>query len=204
VKNIKVVGFDCDGVMFDTINANKAYYNHILSHFGKPLMSFKQLEYVHIHTAYEAIDNLFRGDNDLNAAIDYANSISYIPFLKFMTIEPYLKPLLNHLKGKFKSAVATNRTNTMSCVLSKNNLNGLFDLVVTALDVKRPKPFPDPIIKILDHFDVNPDNLIYIGDSSLDQEAARSAGVFFIAYKNSSLSADFHINSLEEVEDILF
>jgi phosphoglycolate phosphatase-like HAD superfamily hydrolase len=100
--------------------------------------------------------------------------------------------------------VATNRTDTMSCVLSKNNLNGFFDLVVTALDVKRPKPFPDPIIKILDHFDVNSDNLIYIGDSSLDQEAARSAGVFFIAYKNSSLSADFHINSLEEVEDILF
>ena len=203
MATLKLVIFDCDGVMFDTINANKAYYNYILSHFKKPPMSFKQLEHVHIHTVYEAINSLFRDDNNLNAAINYSKSISYLPFLKFMTIEPCLKPLLNHLEGKYKTAVATNRTDTMPCILSKNNLNGFFDLVVTALDVKRAKPFPDPIIKILDHFDVNPDNLIYIGDSILDEQAANSAGVCFIAYKNSSLSAEYHIDSLKEIEDIL-
>jgi len=203
MKNIKVVGFDCDGVMFDTIDANRTYYNSILKHFGKPPMSLKQLEYVHIHTINEAISSLFTDDHGLEAALDYSNSISYIPFLKYMTIEPYLKPLLNYLKGKYKIAVATNRTDTMSCVLNENNLDGYFDIVVTSLDVKRPKPHPDPIIKILDHFDVKPDNLIYIGDSSLDEKAAASAGVFFAAYKNSSLSADFYINSLKEIENIL-
>ena len=29
MKNIKVVAFDCDGVMFDTMKANMAYYNQI-------------------------------------------------------------------------------------------------------------------------------------------------------------------------------
>lgn len=203
MKHIKVVGFDCDGVMFDTINANRAYYNHILKHFGKPCMNSKQLEYVHIHTVKEAIARLFNDDHCFKAALDYSNRLSYIPFLKYMIIEPGLKPLLKYLKSKYKTAVATNRTDTMEIVLSENDLDGQFDLVVTALDVKRPKPSPDPLIKIIDHFDVKPENLIYIGDSSLDEKAAASAGVFFVAYKNRSLLADFHINSLKEIENIL-
>ena len=36
MKNIKVVAFDCDGVMFDTTKANIAYYNQILDHFDRP------------------------------------------------------------------------------------------------------------------------------------------------------------------------
>ncbi len=43
MKNIEVVAFDCDGVMFDTINANMAYYNKILEHFGRPAMTPQQL-----------------------------------------------------------------------------------------------------------------------------------------------------------------
>ena len=120
-----------------------------------------------------------------------------------MEIEPFLKILLKKLKSKYKTAVATNRTDTMSYILTKYNLDKYFDIVVTALDVKKPKPFPDPLIKILKHFKIEPENLIYIGDSKLDEEASTAAGVFFAAYKNNDLNADFHINSLKEIEKIL-
>lgn len=203
METIKVVAFDCDGVMFDTLNTNRIYYDHILNHFNRPGMTQKQLDYVHMHTAEEAIARLFEDEENIEAVKNYYNNLSYVPFLKYMEIEPFLLPLLKSLKGRYKTAVATNRTNTMSYVLSEHNLEECFDIVVTALDVDRPKPHPDSIEKVIRHFDIEPVNMIYIGDSKLDELAAKAAGVLFVAYNNSSLSADFHITRLIEIENIL-
>ncbi len=91
----------------------------------------------------------------------------------------------------------------MKRVLIEHKLEDYFDLVVSALDVKRPKPYSDQLIKVLKHFKLKPYNAIYIGDSKLDEIAAKAAEIPLIAYKNRSLSADFHIDSLKEIEDIL-
>jgi phosphoglycolate phosphatase-like HAD superfamily hydrolase len=42
--------------------------------------------------------------------------------------------------------------------------------------VENPKPSPDQLIKILEHFNIEPYQLIYIGDSKLDEIAAKAAG----------------------------
>ena len=120
-----------------------------------------------------------------------------------MEIEPHLRPLLKMLRSKYKTAVATNRTDTMKKVLIEHDLEEYFDLVVSALDVENPKPSPDQLIKILEHFNIEPSQLIYIGDSKLDEIAAKAANIPLIAYKNSSLSAALYINSLKELENIL-
>ena len=203
MKNIKVVAFDCDGVMFDTVKANTAYYNSVLRHFNRPDMTPEQFAYSYMHTADDAMAYLFDNEKMLEAAQTYRKSMSYLPFLKYMEIEPYLKPLLEKLKPKYRTAVATNRTDTMKRVIIEHTLDGCFDIVVTALDVKRPKPHPDQLLKILEHFQIEPQQAIYIGDSELDAIAAKSAGIPIIAYNNSSIAADFHIKSLKEIEDIL-
>ena len=203
MKNIKVVVFDCDGVMFDTIKANRAYYNQILNHFGRPDLTPEQLIHSHMHTADEALANLFHDENTLKAAQAYRKSMSYLPFLKYMEMEPYLKPLLERLKPQYKTAIATNRTDTMNRVLAEHGLEGYFDLVVSANDVQHPKPHPDQLIKILAHFKTTPREVIYIGDSELDEMAAKAAGIPFVAYNNKSLAANFHIQSLKEIEGIL-
>ena len=204
MKDIKVVAFDCDGVLFDTKKANMAYYNRLLDHFGKPAMTKEQFAYTHMHTVDQSLSYLFEDKTTIEAAQTFRKSMSYIPFLKFMEIEPYLKPLLEKLRPAFKTAIATNRTDTMDRVLIEHDLTEFFDLVVTASDVKRPKPDSEPLVKILEHFGLKPRQMIYIGDSELDESAAKSAGVVMVAYKNRSLSADFHIESLKELEDILF
>lgn len=203
MKDIKVVAFDCDGVMFDTLRANMTYYNRILEHFGKPVMTDEQLAYSHIHTADDALAHLFGDKRSVEAAQAYRKSMSYLPFLRYMEMEPYLKPLLEKLRPEYKTAIATNRTDTMNRVLIEHDLEGHFDLVVSALDVDRPKPCPDSLVKILKHFKIEPFNAIYIGDSELDEISAKAAGIPFVAYKNDSLSAEFHIKSLKEIEKIL-
>ena len=203
MDHIKVVAFDCDGVMFDTTKANMAYYNEILQHFGRPTLTPDQFAYCHSHTADQSISYLFNDDNRFKEAQQYRKSMSYIPFLKYMVVEPNLKPLLEELRPRYKTAIATNRSNTMDRVLSEHGLEGYFDLVVSSSDVNRPKPYPDPLIKILEYFEIEASNALYVGDSELDEIAAKAAGVPFVAYQNRSLLANFHIKSLKEIAQIL-
>jgi phosphoglycolate phosphatase len=203
MKHIKVVAFDCDGVMFDTTNANMAYYNEILKHLGRPALTPEQFAYCHSHTADQSIAHLFDDPREVEKAKNYRKNMSYIPFLKYMVVEPYLKRLLDALRPKYKTAIATNRSDTMDQVLSEHHLEGYFDLVVSSIDVDRPKPYPDPLIKILEHFKIKAKFALYVGDSEIDQMAAKAAEVQFVAYQNRSLSADFHIGSLKEMAPIL-
>ena len=203
MKNVKIVGFDCDGVMFDTINSNTIYYNSILEHFDRSEMTDDQRSYVHMHTVDEALFHLFNDQTEYEDAQAYRRSLDYTVFLKHLKIEPFLKPLLTKIKPKFNTAIATNRTDTMQTLLADNKLEEYFDIVVTASNVEFPKPYPDQLLKIINHFNLKPENMIYVGDSSLDELAAKAAGVTLVAYQNSSLSADFHINSLKEMEKIL-
>ena len=203
MKHIKIVAFDCDGVMFDTTESNTAYYNQILDHFGRPALTAEQFAYCHSHTADQAIANLFPDEEGFRAAQAYRSQMSYIPFLKYMEMEPYLKPLIQRLRPRYKTAIATNRSDTMDRVISEHGLDGYFDLVVCAGDVDHPKPHPDQLVKILEHFGIEPCDSLYVGDSDLDEIAAKAAGVPFVAYKNRSLSADFHIQSLKQIAEIL-
>ncbi|MBW2248105.1 MAG: HAD family hydrolase [Deltaproteobacteria bacterium] len=203
MKHIKIVAFDCDGVMFDTTESNTAYYNQILDHFGRPALTAEQFAYCHSHTADRAIANLFPDEEGFRAAQAYRSQMSYIPFLKYMEMEPYLKPLIQRLRPRYKTAIATNRSDTMDRVISEHGLDGYFDLVVCAGDVDHPKPHPDQLIKILKHFGIEPCDSLYVGDSDLDEIAAKAARVPFVAYKNRSLSADFHIQSLKQIAEIL-
>ena len=203
MKNIKVVAFDCDGVMFDTTKANIAYYNKILDHLGQQPLTPDQFAYCHSHTVDQSIEFLCNDPEDVQTAQNYRKNMSYLPFLKHMVMEPDLKQLLKNLRPTYKTAVATNRSDTMDRVLTEHGLEGYFDLVVSSLDVERPKPYPDPLIKILDHFGIEPSQALYVGDSNLDEVAAKAAGMPFVAYRNRSLSAEFHINSLKEIATIL-
>jgi len=202
MQNIKVVAFDCDGVMFDTIEVNRAYYNHLLSRFGRPLMTDVQFDFIHMHTVDESVAYLFDGQG-LEEVHDFRKTMDYRPFLKYMRMEPYLKPLLKRLRPRYKTAIATNRTDTMPFVMAAYDLGALFDLVITARDVICPKPHPEPLNKILAYFNCAPANALYIGDSELDQIASRAAGIRFVAYNNRSLQADYHIKALKEVETVL-
>jgi len=203
IKDVKLVAFDCDGVMFDTTRSNKAYYNQLLDHFKQPALTEEQFRFVHMHTVDDSLDYLFT-DRDMRQQVEAVRKeMNYSSLIRHMEIEPFLKPLINKLKPAYKTAVVTNRSDTMNGVLSEHGLEGSFDVVISALDVTHPKPHPEGLLKILKRFDLQPREAVYIGDSELDEISARESGIPLIAYGNPSLSASFHIQSLKEVEGIL-
>ncbi len=199
----RVLAFDCDGVMFDTQKANSAYYNDILANFGRPPMTPDQYAYAQMQTVDRAIAHLFEDEDAIAAAHAFRRTNGYDPYIPMMEMEPDLVRLLDFYRGRIYLTVATNRSDTMGKVLKIHGIEDYFDLVVTALDVPRPKPHPDPLQKILDHFDVPPDQMLYVGDSKLDALAARAAGVPLAAYDDPDLDGDYHIQRLSQLYDIL-
>jgi len=194
-QKIKLIIYDCDGVLFDSKGANKAFYNHILEHFNMPLMNDEQLNFVHSSSAREAINLLFRATPLVEEAQDYRHQLDYSQFIPLMKPEPFLKEVLRKLHPNYHTAIATNRGHTTPVLLQNHQLQELFDLVVTSMDVTQSKPHPEGILKVLNYFQMSPDEALYIGDSVVDEEVCQRAGVSFAAYKNSCLKAEYHLNN---------
>ncbi len=200
MPELKLVIFDCDGVMFDSKNANKMYYNTILSALGHPPMDMEELEYVHVHNVVDSVRHILRHyPEDLARAEEYRAQLDYHPFLKYMHMEPDLIEFLEFLTPRYEKAISTNRTNTMRSILDIFGLAPYFGMVVTAFDVEHPKPHPDALLAILNHFALNPDQAIYIGDSMIDRQHSESVGMKMVAFKNPALDAEYHVQNFMEI-----
>jgi phosphoglycolate phosphatase len=200
---LRLVIFDCDGVMFDSKDANRIYYNQLLGKFGHPLMDEQEEDYVHSHNVLDSVNYIFRKyPREIEEVNQYRISVDYTPFLKYMVIEPDLKEFLGMLKPKFYTAISTNRSNTMPSVMKMHDLESYFDLVVTSLDVEQPKPHTEGLVKILNHFQLSASEAVYIGDSMVDREHTAGVNMRLISFKNPDLPAEYHVNSFLEIPNL--
>jgi len=193
---VRCVIYDCDGVLFDSIETNRRFYNHICTSVGRVFLSEPELRYVHTHTLKEAIHFLLKEDPVMEAkAFEFVRRIDPMDFIPYLKMEPNLLPALSALrKQKILRAINTNRTTSMKHIMARFDLWPYFDMVVTALDVKNPKPHPESIEKIMATFTLKRKETVFVGDSEVDKQTAESAGIIFIAYKNKEIAKDLYID----------
>lgn len=192
---IRCVIYDCDGVLFDSIEANMRLYNDLCSAVGRIPLKEEEIKYVHTHTVYEAIHYIFGEESGLEKrALESLKQIDLREYIVYLKMEPHLLQILNLLKANgIIRVINTNRTTSMKHIIERFHLWPFFDMVVTALDVKNPKPHPESIEKIIQNFNLNKEETVFVGDSEVDQQTAKSAGIKFIAYKNREIVNDAFI-----------
>ena len=193
---IRCVIYDCDGVLFDSLEANTKLYNDLCALVGRVPLREEEMQYVHTHTVFEAIHFIFGKENDLEKkALESLKQVDLRNYLIYLKMEPHLFQTLEKLKEKgILRAINTNRTTSMKYIMEKYDLWQYFEMVVTALDVKNPKPNPESIEKIIEAFKLKKEEIVFIGDSDVDQQTAKSSGIKFIAYKNKEIANDALIN----------
>jgi phosphoglycolate phosphatase len=199
----ELIIYDCDGVLIDSRDSNEAFYNHILAYFRLPPMDPEQLDVVHVSTSDQAVDYLFAGSPFREEAQAYQRTVDNRCFTCLLRLEPHVRETLSQLRPRYFTAIATNRGQSLPLVLKYLGLTGLFDFTVSSYEVTRPKPHPECLWKILSHFQLEPEQALYVGDSDVDRVVAREAGVPFVAYKNPGLSAYCHIQDHLELLAIL-
>jgi len=194
--DLRGVIYDCDGVIFDSLDSNRKLYNDICTGVGRPPMAKDELHFVHTHTLAEAIHHLFRYNPEQEkAALELWKRIDISRYISYLRMEPNLLSTLEVLKQRrIIRAICTSRSTTMKFIMEKFQLWPHFDMVVTALDVTNPKPHPEALDKIIATFQLDRRKTIMVGDSPNDRLAAEAAGIIFVAYKNRDIASDFFIN----------
>ncbi len=201
----RAVIYDCDGVMFDSFDANFQFYARIMARFGRPPLDRNDGETMRILHSYsnrDVMEYFFGGDPCLPVAINFAGSIDYRELVPYMRMEPGFRETLEELSGTTRLAVCTNRSTSMDLLLEDFDLSRYFSCVMTASRVTNPKPHPEPLLKILEHYGIDANEALFVGDSILDSQAAAAAHVPFVAYK-ADLPSLHSIGHHAEIIDIV-
>jgi len=186
LNDIKAVIYDCDGVLFDSFEANLTFYVQVMDHFGMPPLDRNDREtmrVLHTYSNKDVLAYLFKGDPRLAEVRQFSASLDYRKLFPLMVVEEGLRETLSALKGRVDLAVCTNRASSMDLLLESFGLNGFFSCVMTAAKVTNPKPHPEPLLKVLDHYGISANQALFVGDSEVDRQAAEAAGVPFVAYR---------------------
>lgn len=200
MNGIQGIIFDCDGVLFESKKANLAYYNTILESFNKPPVNEDDHEKAHLcHTAASAhVLSQLLDPGQVGEALSLASTLDYRQFIPYMEPEPGMVNALQQLSEAYPLAIATNRGYSMPNILEHFSISQYFDVVVTSRDVELPKPAPDMLYEAAQRLNLAPGKLLFVGDSELDQAAAKSAGVSFANYRGN-LEADFNIDHHDQL-----
>jgi HAD superfamily hydrolase (TIGR01509 family) len=200
---LELVMLDCDGVLFDSIRSNVAYYEAILDEMGGPPLDEEARRLCHVLSTPQLFAHVYADDPEkAKEAVRIAYTIDYLPFLEYMDPEPGLYEVLEWLKASYKVALATNRGKSVPPLLERFELEGAFDLIATILDVDNPKPAPDMLLYCLEQTGFAPEQAVYVGDMENDRIAAEAAGIPFILVGNS-ISHPFRIHRLGELPAFL-
>lgn len=185
MEPIKAIVFDCDGVMFDSQQANLTFYNQIFEFFGVPPVTLEQTERARVcHTASSPqVFEFLLGSDRVDEAIDYASQVDYCQFIPQLLMEPGLSEVLESLVDHYPLGIATNRGSSMVNILEYFKLSKYFTHVLTHLDVARPKPNPDILLEAANRFGQHPAELLFVGDSEYDKQAANTSGCQFVSYQ---------------------
>lgn len=172
--------------MFDSFEANLAFYQRIMGMMGRePLdrADEEQMRILHTYANREVLAHFFPDQGEWEEALRCAGRIDYRDLVPLMVMERGFRETLDVLRGRVELAVCTNRSTSMDTVLESFDLASYFGLVMTASKVANPKPHPEPLLRVVEHFGIKSGEALFVGDSAVDSMAAEAAGVPFVAYR---------------------
>ena len=128
-----------------------------------------------------------------------------------ITVYPDIEEVLHDLASRARLGVVTSKLRAgAERGLKLVGLLDLFDVVVTADEVDRPKPHPEPVILALERLGASASRSIFIGDSPHDiasgrEAGVKTAGVLWGPFESAELakaSPDFILDAPKKILDL--
>lgn len=180
VATFDLIVFDLDGTVIDSVPDLVTAAQHSLEHVGSGKPSF---DFIRNCIGGGARNLLLRClDNDKKDRVDDAMKFFRSYYEQHCTDQTVLYPgvrdVLSYYAGHKHLALATFKIRAATIkVLTALGILHYFDCLVTADDVKRPKPDPECIQTILQRLDLAADRALLVGDTATDIETGANAGI---------------------------
>jgi len=181
-KSKTVVIFDMDGTLIDSSATIANSINHVRKNLDlKPMSNEHIISKINDHTVSPA--EYFYEIDEFEPIheqwfSDYYSQHHGTELALYDGIYELLQSL--HSRGVLV-ALATNayRVSTLES-LRHFGIEQYFDMVVCADDVRRGKPYPDMLYKILLELDADNTKAIFVGDGPRDQDASEAAYIDYL------------------------
>jgi beta-phosphoglucomutase family hydrolase len=201
---IKAVIFDLDGVIVESENAHIEAEKQTFLKYGIQLSAEELHKYTGT-TAKAMFTELIRKYR-LSTTFEEISSRKEEIFFRLLKedAEPTkgIITLLRELKSKrIKLAIGSSSTKKqIKYVLSKLDIAHLFDSVVGAEDIVQSKPDPEIFLEAAAELNVHPSECLVVEDSKLGVEAAKSANMKCVGYRNPN-SGDQDLSKADIITD---
>ena len=172
---IKVIAFDLDGVIINSLPNMEISWIETCkkNNLNISFLKYKKLigmPFIHILKKLNIKSKFKKIQQDY----EYF-SIKNVHLVKCY---PDITKVLNTLRKKYKIAIITSKSRKRSVyILKKKKLR--YDMLVTPNDIRKGKPNPESINKVIKKFSLKRENILLIGDTIFDYMLAKNSKIEF-------------------------
>lgn len=175
----EAVIYDLDGTLLNTLDDLTAAVNHTMRAFGCPEHSAENVR----HMIGNGLAMLVRRALPENASFfeealavykayyaQHANDLTRA----YDGVEDLLEALF---RAGVPQAIVSNKGDSFVQTLHQRYFSRWITLAVGERETVRAKPHPDSVLAVIDAWQCDPAKVLYVGDSEVDIQTARNAGV---------------------------
>jgi HAD superfamily hydrolase (TIGR01509 family) len=171
--------FDLDMTLVDSIAPLMTSANLLAREFGLPEVTYEDVLAVEkglVNATFESLWESLWGRYDPNWYEVYRDRLAEKEYA-VMTLYPGGRETLEALRARGVGLGLASNRDLPRRALAALGVDNFFQAVVGQLDVPRPKPAPDMLLRALELMGAVPEETVYIGDSKGDIKCATAAGV---------------------------
>lgn len=189
MKDLKLIIFDLDGTLVDAYKAITDSFNYTMRSIGARQRNSSVIRRS-VGWGDENLLKPFIKERDLKKGLLIYRGHHRKALIKGSRFYPGTKKLLRYLKNKgYKIAVASNRPTKFSWILIRHlGLKKYLDYVLCADKLRRGKPDPEIMERILQRFSLKPKDALYVGDMTVDAQVGKRSKIKTVIITTGSSS----------------
>jgi HAD superfamily hydrolase (TIGR01549 family) len=201
-----------DGTLTQTNRLIYDSFNYIAQKYSGKTYSIPEINAMFGPPEEEALLSIVRPEQIDIVMNDYL-SFYQTHHNQLAQLYPGMENILSSIKdgGRILALFTGKGTRAAAITLQEFRIDTYFDYVVTGNDVVKRKPSAEGLFKIMDHFALQPDEVLMIGDAVSDVKAAHEAGVTIAAVvwdsyakeKVLQMKTDFVFYNTKELQEWL-
>lgn len=209
---IECVLFDLDGTIIDTNELIISSFMHALKENGLAPITREEI-IPHMGTTLQHQMKVFSGLEDADVLVKSYRSYNAVHHDELIRSFPHVNETMEELSRRgIKMGIVTTkiRPSTLKA-LEMFDLLKYMDTIVTVSDVTEPKPHPEPVLTAVRNLGVDPRKTLMVGDSTVDIQSAKAAGVYAVGVSWSlkgeetlrKYDPDYIIHDMKDIFEIV-